>query len=141
MKMDGETAARRLSESAHGVLCTVDATHGVRPEPCVFASEGSLLAFAVEAIKERSAPTMVCETNLAADPRASLLVEQWDPEDWTKLWWVRAELRHVVEPGPADLEVLARNLSGRIEQFEDRPFDRLVVLEVVAVTGWTATGA
>ena len=39
--------------------------------------------------------------NLAADPRASLLVEHWDAGDWSRLWWVRADLEHVAEPPPA----------------------------------------
>ena len=32
------------------------------------------------------------EANLDADPRATLLVDMWDPVDWDRLWWVRVRL-------------------------------------------------
>ena len=49
------------------------------------------------------------EHNLEADPRAELLVEHWDRDEWSRLWRVRAELRW--EPAPTQRradEVAAR---------------------------------
>ena len=75
-----------------------------------------------------------------ADPRATLLVEHWDRDDWSRLWWVRAELRW---PGDADADgeraaALAGLLAGRYPQYRDQPFARVLVLRIVDVTGWAA---
>jgi hypothetical protein len=139
MKLSSVEASDRLAASTHGVLCTLHPARGPHPEPCLYATDGQLLAFAVEATKAREAPRLVCEDNLMADPRATLLVEHWDPVDWSKLWWVRAELRHVPSPDPTRVDFLEGRLVDAVEQFRDRPFDRMVVFDVVNVTGWAAT--
>ena len=140
MKMESGEVVRRLTTSNRGVLCTLSPERGVHPEPCLYAAHGDLLGFAVEAIKDRDRPRLDCEKNLEADPRAALLVEHWDPADWSKLWWVRAELRHVATPDAEQTEGVSSALAAAFERFRDRPFDRLVVFEVVGLTGWAATG-
>jgi len=74
------------------------------------------------------------ERNLEADPRATLLVEHWDRDDWSRLWWVRAELRFEGHAEPA----LADRLAERFEQYRDQPFDRVLLLRIVGITGWAA---
>jgi hypothetical protein len=92
----------------------------------------------VDRVKPKSSTRLRRTENLEADPRASLLVEQWDPEDWSRLWWVRAELRWVPDASPEREASLADLLAARYPQYRDRPFDRVLVLHLVAVTGWAA---
>ena len=76
------------------------------------------------------------ERNLEADPRATLLVEHWDRSDWSRLWWVRAELRwqSAAEAGRAAAlaaglaEVLKYGLIGDPAFFEwiEHNLDRLL---------------
>ncbi len=75
---------------------------------------------------------------LETDPRAALLVEHRDSADWTRLWWVRADLRREDDPSPARVDGLAAPLAHIVPQYDDRPFHRLLVLRVVGVTGWAA---
>ena len=79
------------------------------------------------------------EDNLAADPRGSLLVEWWETEDWSRLWWVRARLKHMPDPPPELLDELADRLARTVPQYADKPFHRVLVFRIVDVTGWAAS--
>ena len=75
--------------------------------------------------------------NLEADPRATLLIDHWDPDDWSQLWWVRVRLRWESD-GVADREAaLANELAQLFPQYRDKPFERVLVLRIVAVSGWS----
>jgi len=131
----GEQAARaRLAAHDHGVLCTVHAERGVDAVPVVYAVDGDFVGVPVDRVKPKASSRLQRERNLEADPRAALLVDHWDRDDWSRLWWVRAELRF--QDGPR--EPLAALLAQRYAQYRDRPFTRVLVLRIVGVTGWVA---
>ena len=68
---------------------------------------------------------------------ATLLIEQWSADDWSQLWWVRAELRW--QGDLADRAAsLAALLAEKYPQYRSQPFARVLVLRVVALTGWSA---
>jgi len=69
-----------------------------------------------------------------------LLIEHWETQDWSRLWWVRAELRYVPEPREALVDDLTDRLGRTVKQYADKPFHRVLVCRVVAVTGWAAAG-
>ena len=73
------------------------------------------------------------------DPRATLLVEHWDRVDWSKLWWVRAELRWESDAPVMRAERLAHMLAQRYTQYAGVPFERVLVFRVVRVTGWASS--
>ncbi len=77
------------------------------------------------------------ERNLEADPRATLLAEHWDRDDWSRLWWVRAELRWQGDADAVRAATLAAGLAERYPQYRDQPFHRVLVLRIVGVTGWS----
>jgi hypothetical protein len=90
----------------------------------------------VDRVKPKASSRLQRERNLEADPRGILLVEHWDRDDWSRLWWVRAELGFEGDAGPA----LGERLAERFPQYRDQPFDRVLGLRVVALTGWAAKG-
>ena len=139
MRLDQEQARSRLAAHDHGILCTVHAARGVDAVPVAFAvGEDDLVGVPVDRVKPKSSSRLQRERNLEADPRATLLVEQWDRDDWSRLWWVRAELRWVADAQPGPVAHLARRLAGRYPQYRDQPFTRVLVLRIVGVTGWAA---
>ena len=91
----------------------------------------------VDRVKPKASMRLQRERNLEADPRATLLAEHWDRDDWTRLWWVRAELRY--EPDDVRSAALAELLAARYHQYADQPFDRVLVFRIVSLTGWSAT--
>src|SRR5690606_8750369 len=99
-----ETEARaRLLGHHHGVLCTLHPQRGVDAVPVVYvAVESGYVGVPIDRVKPKSASRLQRERNLEADPRAALLVDHWVPDDWSQLWWVRAQLCWQPDP-PAEL--------------------------------------
>ena len=136
MRLTTTEARSRLVAHEHGALCTVHPSRGVDAVPVVYAVSDDFVGVPVDRVKPKSSTRLQRERNLEADPRATLLVEHWDREDWSRLWWVRAELRCAEDSGrEADL---AGRLAGAFPQYRDQPFERVLVLRVVDVTGWAA---
>lgn len=139
MKLEAAEARARLAAHDHGVLCTVHPERGVDAVPCVYAmDEHGWLGVPVDTVKAKSSARLRRERNLEADARAALLVENWDRDDWSRLWWVRAELRWEAEPAPDLVAAISARLARAVPQYRDQPFTRVMVLRVVAVTGWSA---
>ncbi len=134
-------ARARLAAHDHGVLCTVHRERGVDAVPVVYVvNEAGWVGVPVDRVKPKSSSVLQRERNLAADPRASLLVEHWVRGDWSQLWWVRAELRWQDEGTTALGADLAAGLVRAFPQYRGRqPFRRVLVLRVVGITGWAAS--
>ena len=94
MRLTEDEARARLAAHDHGVLCTVHAERGVDAVPVVYVvDDDGYVGVPVDPVKPKASSRLQRERNLEADPRATLLVEHWDRDDWSQLWWVRAELR------------------------------------------------
>src|SRR5436309_13700764 len=67
--------------------------------------------------KPKRTPELARLRHIARDPRVTLLVDLYD-EDWSRLWWARAEGKgRVVGDGPDRDEALAR-LRTKYPQYE-----------------------
>ena len=140
MKLDEETARSRLRGHLHGVLCTLHPLRGPDPQPVVYAvSDDGHVGVPIDRVKPKASSRLQREDNLAADPRASLLIERWETDDWSKLWWVRADLEHVEDPPSSLTDDLADRLARTVPQYADKPFHRVIVCRIVKVTGWAAS--
>lgn len=142
MRLAEAEAHRRLAEHDHGVLATVHPDRGVDAVPVVYAvDEDGFVGIPVDRVKPKGAGLLQRERNLAADPRATLLIDHWDATDWSALWWVRAELRWLPEPDEEVNTRLEASLIERYPQYRDAdgvPFDRVLVFDVVGLNGWAA---
>ena len=142
MRLSSDQARSRLAAQVHGVLATTHPTRGPDPQPVVYAvSDDGHVGVPIDQIKPKSSTRLQREDNLEADPRGALLVEHWDIDDWSRLWWVRADLEHVVDPSPELLEDLGERLARTVPQYADRPFHRVLVCRIVRTTGWSASEA
>jgi hypothetical protein len=140
MRLSEDQARERLAAEVHGVLCTLHPTRGPDPQPVVYAiTDDGYLGVPIDKVKPKSSSRLKREDNLEADHRGTLLIEHWETQDWSRLWWVRAELRH--EPQPSDDVVtrLSERLADTVPQYADRPFHRVLVCRVVGLTGWAAS--
>lgn len=139
MRLTPEQAWERFAGHDHAVLCTLHPVRGVDAVPVAFAvDDDGFVGVPVDTVKAKASGRLQRERNLEADPRATLLAEHWDGADWTRLWWVRATVRYIPEPGAAREEALAALLAARYPQYRDRPFTRMIVLRVDEVSGWAA---
>lgn len=139
MRLTDDESLARLAAHDHGVLSTVHPGRGVDAVPVVFAVHDGYVGIPVDRVKPKTTTRLQRQTNLEADPRATLLVEHWDPDDWSQLWWVRAELRY--EPDESRAATLVEHLVGRYPQYDQgngTPFADVLVLRLEGVVGWSA---
>lgn len=138
MRLSEDEALQRLAAHDHAILCTGHAERGIDVVPVCFAVEDGHLGVPIDLVKPKDSTRLQRERNLEANPAATLLVEHWDTDDWSQLWWVRAELRW--EEGAADrATALAIQLAERYPQYRDQPFAQVLVFEIISVSGWAAS--
>jgi PPOX class probable F420-dependent enzyme len=138
MRLDPAEALRRAAAADHGVLGTLHAGLGPDLVPATFAIDGDHVAVPVDTVKPKSSARLQRTRNLEGDPRATLLVEQWNAADWSRLWWVRLRLERSSLDAPAT-ERLETALRRRYEQYRDAPFTAVLTFRISEVVGWAAT--
>ena len=136
--LDRLEAVRRAAATDHGVLATLERTRGADLVPACFAIVDDWLAVPVDSVKPKGSTALGRIRNLERDPRATLLVEHWDPADWSRLWWVRLSLRRSDAPAEMLAELVAA-LRGRYAQYRNAPFTEILAFRIEHVGGWSAT--
>src|ERR1700719_2836472 len=82
-------AVARFAQPPAAMLATVGPDGAPHLVPVVFAVHGEVVYTAVDA-KRKTTHRLRRLANIEGNPRVSLLVDHYD-EDWTQLWWVRAD--------------------------------------------------
>jgi PPOX class probable F420-dependent enzyme len=132
--MNEEAAWTRLAAARVGRF----ATTAPRIVPVTFAVVGETLVHAVDH-KPKATRALARLADLERDPRASLLIDRYD-EDWSQLWWVRADgTARVVDAGAAP-DALDALVTKYPQYAGRRPDGPVVMLDVRRVSGWEATG-
>jgi PPOX class probable F420-dependent enzyme len=129
----------RLIGATVARLATV--TEEGRPHivPIVFAVENETLYFAVDA-KPKKTTDLKRLKNIAAHPAVSVLVDHYE-DDWTKLWWVRADGTASVVTDRAETERAIDMLAKKYAQHRrTRPAGPVVAIHLDRVTGWSGAG-
>jgi PPOX class probable F420-dependent enzyme len=135
--LDKAEALRRAAAADHGVLATLNRNHGPSLVPACFAIDGDRLAVPIDSVKPKGSTALGRIRNLERDPRATLLVEHWDPLDWSRLWWVQLLLFRTDE-AEARVARLEELLRERYEQYRDGPFIEILTFRIENVGGWEA---
>lgn len=139
MRLSSAHALRLLGEADHAVLGTIGSDGAPDLVPVCFAIDGDVVAIPVDQVKPKAAIRLQRERNLERDPRATLLVEHWDFDDWSKLWWVRASLV-LTEVDAGSAADLTRRLAAKHPQYADGGIESVIPLRIVDLAGWSASG-
>jgi hypothetical protein len=137
MHLDRDEALRRAMTADHGVLATQDRIHGASLVPACYAIDGDRLAIPIDSVKPKGSTALGRVRNLERDPRAALLIEHWDPVDWSRLWWVQVLLVRTDEPAER-VAALERGLRERYPQYRDTTFAEILTFRIEKVGGWEA---
>ena len=133
--MEARTARRRLQSARVGHFASVTGENGAHVVPCCFVLDGDTLYWAVDDVKPKSTSALQRLRNIAANDRASLLVDHYD-EDWARLWWVRVDGR-ARTVGDADERSRAVSLlTEKYEQYRSAPPPGPMV--AVDIASWRA---
>jgi PPOX class probable F420-dependent enzyme len=135
VELDEAECWHRLGAARHGVLGTVHPDRGVDAVPVVFVVHGRRLLLPVDTVKPKRSGRLQRLRNLAADPRAVLLVDRYD-DDWSRLWWVRVHGRALsVDPTPDQVAALGDAFAA---YRAPGALAGLIVLTPAALRGWAA---
>lgn len=105
----------------------------------VFAVVGERIVTAVDQ-KPKKSPRLARLRNVAADPRVSLLVDHYD-DDWSRLWWVRADGTARAVSSGAEFDEAVALLVAKYRQYRrEPPIGPVIVVEIDRVAGWEAKG-
>jgi PPOX class probable F420-dependent enzyme len=99
--------------------------------PVTFVLRDNVIVIAIDH-KPKSTRNLKRLRNIEANPNVSLLADHYD-DDWTQLWWVRADgpARITGEPEPL--------LAAKYHQYRDNPPEGpFIRIEVTTLSGWSA---
>jgi PPOX class probable F420-dependent enzyme len=136
VRLDGTRARERFGNARVARLATASADAQPHAVPIVFALVGDVLYTAID-WKPKTTRTLRRLANIAANPRVAVLVDHYE-DDWTHLWWARADGTARIAVGDEENAAL-RLLSERYPAYDSRPPPGPVIaVDVARWSGWQA---
>lgn len=135
--ISADTNRSRFAAARVARLATVTEEGAPHLVPVVFAVEGQTIYTAVDG-KPKSTQRLRRLANIAAEARVSLLVDHYD-DDWTRLWWVRADGRAEVHAQGPERDFARAALRAKYAQYQSVSMDGPVIaVRVEHWLGWHA---
>ena len=132
--MADKEAVAMFAESPVAMLATVGSDSAPHLVPVVFAVHGEVVYTAIDA-KRKTTPRLRRLINIEGNPRVSMLVDHYD-NDWTQLWWVRADGVATVHYSGEEMAVGYALLRAKYTQYQRIALDGPVV--TVDVRKWSS---
>jgi PPOX class probable F420-dependent enzyme len=140
-ELDAGEARRRLAAARVARLATADAACRPHVVPMTFAMLDATTIVSAIDHKPKRTTALRRLANIAANPQVSVLADHYD-EDWTQLWWARADGTARAVAADQEIDLRARAVAAlreRYAPYRDRPpAGALVVINVVRWSGWAA---
>lgn len=134
--MTAAEARARFADSRVARLATADAAGRPHLVPIAFAVAGDTIYSAVDG-KPKRTRALRRLANVRANPAVSLLVDHWDEEDWSRLWWARVDGRaRVLDPEDPEARRAVELLRERYPR--QRAHGEVLAVTVERWSGWTA---
>jgi PPOX class probable F420-dependent enzyme len=139
MRMEPAEARDRFAKSPVLRLATVGADGRPHVVPCTFAIDGSgRIVIGIDS-KPKTSASLRRLRNIRENPRVSLLVDHY-ADDWTRLWWVRADGTAAVEHAGAEHAGHWDLLRAQYPQYEGQVLaGPVIVVTVERWSGWAFT--
>lgn len=126
-----------FAQSPVARLATSSAAGKPHLVPVVFAVDSDTVYTAIDA-KPKSTHRLRRLANIASNPRVSLLVDHY-ADEWTQLWWVRADGEAAVHTDGAALHTGYRLLRAKYPQYQSVSLNGPVIaITVHRWSGWHA---
>lgn len=133
--MDACEARRLFATADVARLASVRPDGAPHVVPVCFAVDGDVLYTAVDS-KPKRTQRLARMRNIVGEPRVALLADRYD-EDWSRLWWVRADGRARIVDDPAERDRALAALAGRYPQYRDSPpAGPVLAVDVDRWSGW-----
>ena len=136
MRLSAGEARERLGGARVARLASVTGTGIPHIVPITFALDGDHIYSAVDG-KQKTTRNLARLRHIQARPQVAVLADHYD-EDWSALWWVRADGRASILAGPGAMAGPLRLLAGRYPQYRDAPpAGPVISIHVDRWTGWS----
>ncbi|MFF7942582.1 TIGR03668 family PPOX class F420-dependent oxidoreductase [Nocardia gamkensis] len=136
VRLSSEEARKRFATSPVARLATISARARPHLVPIVFVVSGEVVYTSVDA-KPKTTTALRRLANIAANPAVTVLVDRYG-DDWTQLWWARADGDARIAEG-AEAEAAIRRLTARYPQYErEPPPGPVIAIDVARWSGWSA---
>lgn len=134
-----EEARRRIAAARVGRLASVDANGRPHVVPICFAMSGDQVVSVVDGKPKRTSQLRRLE-NVRRTPGVQFMVDYYDDDDWSLLWWVRISGRgRVIEHGSAREEAVDLLVAKYGQYREHRPTGPVLLIEITRISSWQAT--
>jgi PPOX class probable F420-dependent enzyme len=138
MRLSGPEARRRLAGSRVARLATASADGQPHIVAITYAVGGDVIYTAVDH-KPKTTANLRRLRNIAENPEVSLLADHYS-DDWTTLWWARADGRAAILTRPGEMSAPLALLAARYPQYQaDPPDGPVIAITASSWTGWSCT--
>lgn len=135
--MAGFDAVQSFAAAPAATLATINPDGAAHLVPVVFALHRDVVYTAVDA-KRKSTQKLRRLANIEADPRVCLIVDHYT-DDWSQLWWVRADGVAGVHHSGDEMATGYAHLRRKYPQYERLALDGPVItVEVRKWSSWQA---
>jgi PPOX class probable F420-dependent enzyme len=133
-----EQLAERFASARVARLATVGPDGAPHVVPITFAVLGATIVHAVDH-KPKRTRALRRLANITAHPAVSVLADHYE-DDWSALWWVRADGRaRIIDAAGDEGAAAIAALTARYPQYRATPpAGPVVVVDVARWSGWTA---
>lgn len=137
MRLTADSARQLFGEARVARLATVNPRGEPHLVPFTFAVADDEVLHAVDD-KPKQSRALRRIANIRANPSVCALADHY-AEDWTRLWWVRADGVASVREDPAEVARVAELLAEKYPQYvASPPAGPVLALTVHRWTGWAA---
>lgn len=137
MKLTEAEARNRLAVARVARLATVGTDGRPHLVPVTFALEGGNAYIAIDH-KPKTTTNLRRLRNIWENPRVALLADHYE-DDWSALWWVRADGHaRILETGEDQQSPIDFLAAKYVQYREFRPEGPVIAIEVHRWTGWAA---
>jgi PPOX class probable F420-dependent enzyme len=138
MRLPAPEARRRLASSRVARLATAGADGQPHIVAVTFTVDGDVIYTAVDH-KPKTTTNLRRLRNIAENPQVSLLADYYS-DDWTTLWWARADGRAAILTGADEISAPVALLAARYPQYQaDPPGGPVIAITATSWTAWSST--
>jgi PPOX class probable F420-dependent enzyme len=137
VRLTAEQARERLAQARVARLATVADDGRPHLVPVTFAVSGDRIVTTVDA-KPKTTRNLRRLVNIMANPLVAVLADHYE-EDWSRLWWARADGEAAIVRDPAEMAAPLELLALRYPAYRrNPPPGPVIAIQVTAWTGWSA---
>jgi PPOX class probable F420-dependent enzyme len=121
-------------------LATVNANGQPHLVPVTFALWSNIIVMAIDH-KPKATTNLKRLRNIKTTGRVSLLADDYDDQDWSRLWWVRVDgTARIVDDEQERADQIDRLCEKYVQYRENPPAGPVTWVDIKTVTGWAYQG-